>query len=78
MTDRPNYEPPARLRRYVGIALQGHAKMLRTNGVSVPDGFDAYVDRLLLADRNGVTRSNALAAVRMRRYRARKKAQRAA
>jgi len=72
------YEPPGHLRRYIAIALQGHAKLIRGNGYEPPDGFDAYADRLLAPDDDAMTRRKYLQAANSRRYRRRKKETRTA
>jgi hypothetical protein len=78
VSDRVNCEPPAHLRRYVGIALQGHIRMLRRNGQPAPEGLEPYVTRLMAPVDDVMTRRKVLQAASSARYRARKKEQRAA
>jgi hypothetical protein len=74
-----SYEPPRHLRRVIASLLKGQAGEVRRHGYDqLAADLMAYADRLTIPERNGVTRSNALAAARMRRYRARQKEKRAA
>jgi hypothetical protein len=66
------------LTRYIGIALAGHARMLRRHGFEPPPGFEAYVDRLMAPQADMLTRRRYLNRLYKRRSRAKQKANRAA